>query len=314
MSLAPGPTRDAAFRSLARPAGGFSVVAIDQRESLRAMLAAGTERAVADDALVSFKLDVIRTLSSHASAFLLDTAYALEPARTHGVLDPACGLIVASDRLIQPPGQPVRDTEIDRTVVGPAKAAGATALKLLVLWHPDRGTHKRRELVRGFVELCRQAEVLSLVEGIVRPPASGQKDSAWLRTEGILAAARELTACDPDLYKAEVPTLGEGSADEIEGWSRRMTAEIGRPWVVLSSGVQPDRFAQAVEACCRGGASGFVAGRAIWTNALMVPDRIERLEEISAGLLDQLGTIVDAYARPWPNAVPTGSGAIPGTL
>ena len=58
-------------------------------------------------------------------------------------------------------------------------------------------------------------------------------------------------------------------------------------------------FPRAVEASCRGGASGFLAGRALWTATLGADDPTEILRERSVPRLRELGEIVDAHARPW---------------
>ena len=71
------------------------------------------------------------------------------------------------------------------------------------------------------------------------------------------------------------------------------------PWVVLSQGVDPDRFPAAVEAACRGGASGCLAGRALWSAAVGDDDPAPAVRTVSAPRLDELGRIVDAHGRPW---------------
>jgi sulfofructosephosphate aldolase len=67
------------------------------------------------------------------------------------------------------------------------------------------------------------------------------------------------------------------------------------PWVVLSQGVPPDEFPLAVEHACRGGASGFLAGRALWTNTLDAEDPTELLRTQSVERLEQLIEIVDRH-------------------
>jgi sulfofructosephosphate aldolase len=69
--------------------------------------------------------------------------------------------------------------------------------------------------------------------------------------------------------------------------------------VVLSQGVAPDRYPAAVEAACSGGASGMLAGRAVWTATLGADDPTEQLRAHSVPRLQQLGAIVDAHGRPW---------------
>ncbi len=80
-----------------------------------------------------------------------------------------------------------------------------------------------------------------------------------------------------------------------------MTASLPCPWVVLSSGVSIDDFPAAVEAACRGGASGFLAGRAVWRDAIG-PDPEPALRERSVPRLRRLAEVVDATARPWHEA------------
>src|SRR6185503_1006991 len=112
-------------------------------------------------------------------------------------------------------------------------------------------------------------------------------------------AARELGATGPSLYKCQVPLAGRGDPDEITRWAREIDAALPMPWVVLSQGVDADDFPRAVEAACKGGASGMLAGRAVWTAALAADDPTELLREHSVPRLQELARIVDAHGRPW---------------
>jgi sulfofructosephosphate aldolase len=75
------------------------------------------------------------------------------------------------------------------------------------------------------------------------------------------------------------------------------------PWVVLSQGVAVDDFPGAVEASCKGGAAGFLAGRALWTSTLGADDPTRLLRERSVPRLQELVAIVDEHARPWREKV-----------
>lgn len=296
---------DATYDSLARPTGTFAMVAIDQRESLRSLLADGTGRVVTDDDLVRFKVDVARLLSPFASALLVDEPYGLGPIRDAGALQGSCGLIVAADRLMQQAGGVVEGTSLDTSSAIAGVNAGAAALKLLVLWFPHAGVQERQLLVSEFIELCRRHGTMAIVEGVVRPAPSGLHTAGdpWLAEDGIVEAAAELCAAGPDLYKCEVPTHGTAEPGQIESLARDVTHAVGRPWVVLSQGVAPERFASAVEAAAKGGASGFLAGRAIWAPALRTPDPLDYLTNESTAVLVELGAIVDRFARPWRRAL-----------
>jgi sulfofructosephosphate aldolase len=289
-----------AFATLARPSGGFAMVAIDQRESLRAMLSPSDPYGVSDADLVEFKHEVTLALAGHASAILFDRSYGMPAIEAVATLAPAPGLILAADLFDQVPGGPIRSVAVDHQAGAVARAVGATALKLLIPWRVDRPASDRAALVREFVEICHEYRMLALVEAVVQD--DGSHPPAWLWAEGIMSAAKEMAGYDFDLYKAQVPTLGAGSSQEILDLSSTLTAVIGRPWVVLSSGVPVDQFERAAEAACRGGASGFLAGRAIWTSALAAGNRAAHLADVSLSRLERLAEMVDRDARPWSDA------------
>ena len=292
---------------IARPSGTFAMVAMDQRESLRAMFAERLDGPIEVERRVAFKVAVARILSPHASALLVDRDEGLDPILRPGVLDPACGLIIAADDLVQPIGAAVDDTRFDRSVdLVDAARRGAVAAKLLVIWKPDRSASQRAALVREFLDASRAAGLSGVVEGVVRPPA-GVEEHAWTeREDALLEATRELGALRPDLYKGQVPWNGVGDPDRITDRCRQMTSELPCPWVVLSSGVAIGDFAAAVRAACQGGASGFLAGRAIWRDAIG-PEPEPALRERSVPRLQTLASIVDEHARPWTQA-PAGAG------
>ena len=272
------------------------MVALDQRESLRTMLGGET---IADQALTAFKIDAARALTPHASAVLLDVAFGLGPVLEAGVLAEDCGLIVAADRLVQPPGGIVEDTAVDDSVFADSEVtARADAYKLLVIWRPGRDHARRVATVRAFLDACRQRGRPGIVEGIVRPDP-GVHLTPERHAELVVEAAVELTEAGPDLYKAEVPSLGLADDQSTTAAAARLTEAIAPPWVVLSNGVRPERFDDAAVAAARGGASGFLAGRAIWLESIAAEDPRTHLETVAAARLAALAERIDGVARPW---------------
>jgi sulfofructosephosphate aldolase len=280
--------------ALARPSGTFLMVAMDQRESLRTMLVERHGGPIGDERLAAFKVAVTRELSPHASALLVDSEYGwFHTIVADRLVAPSCGLIMAVDALEQEPGEIVEDTELDRTVdVEQAVAGGVVALKLLVIWRDDARRAHRRETAREFVELARAHGILSVLEPVVRVPEVDREGA-------IVEAASELGALHPSLYKCQVPFGGKGPAAEITRWSREIDAVLPCPWVVLSQGVDPADFPRAVEAACKGGASGMLAGRAVWMSTLDDADPTRLLRQHSVPRLEQLAALVDAHATPW---------------
>ena len=273
--------------ALARESGTFAMVAMDQRESLRTMLREHRHDA-SDERMRRFKVAVARELAPSASGFLIESDYLgdVAPFVPHG-------LIVAVDALEQEPGAIVEDTALDESVdVAAAKELGAVALKLLVIWRDDDQRDERVEMSRRFVALAEQHGLLSVLEPVVRVPDEEREDA-------IVEAARELGATRPSLYKCQVPLSGRGEPEEITRHARAIDAALPVPWVVLSQGVDPADVPRAVEAACKGGASGMLAGRAVWTSTLPADDPTERLRADSARRLRELCAIVDAHGRPW---------------
>ncbi len=267
--------------AIARPNGTFAMVAMDQRESLRAMMGGDAP----DERLVRFKLAVARELGPVASGFLMDRQFGYDRVAEIGPR----GLMLAVDTLVQEPGGPVEDTGLDTALSeGGVEPGPAVGLKLLVIWRDDAERPRRLETARRFVELADSLGLLSVLEGIVR-----HED----REAAIVEAAAELSSAGPSLYKVEVPYRGRG--DGVTEACRRIDEVVPMPWVVLSNGVELADFPAAVEASCRGGASGFLAGRAVWSDLVHADDPGPALRETAVPRLESLIEIVDAHGRPW---------------
>ena len=287
-----------ALTNLARPSGALAMVAVDQREALRGMFAAHQSTPVPDSQLTQFKVDVARELSPYASALLVDQEFGIDAIINQKVLAPSCGLIAAADLLVGPAGGAATDTAVDPDV-DPLRMRdiGSVGLKFLVLWRNDETPESRLKLVDGFNQLCEKSGLPSIIEVIVKPPTDSSR--SFDREEELVIAAKEAANWKADLYKAEVPFHGEGDLVAITRNAQRITEAVGTPWVVLSNGVKAPFFADAVKACAQGGASGFLAGRAVWADIVGAADIPAALREVSIPRLEKLAEIVDQYARPW---------------
>lgn len=281
---------------LTRPSGAFAMLAVDQREAMRAMFAEHQTEPVTDAQVTEFKLAATRALTPYASAVLLDRQFVLDRAIEESAVAPDCALIAAADEFIPGPRELVADVRIDEAV-DPAhyRARGAQALKLLVIYRPDGDSAARIDMVEEFVNRCSRNGLISIIEPVSRAPLA---DPEWDWDQGVLAAARELGGLGADLFKAEIPLHGEGDEDRVRAGCAAITEAVDSPWVVLSSGVHRDRFPRAVELACAEGASGFLAGRAVWSACIAEPDPLEALGEDAVRRLEMLcQTVDDAVAR-----------------
>lgn len=280
-----------AMKKLVRPSGAFAMLALDQRESMRSMFGETQATPVSDLQIVDFKLAALRALTPYASAVLIDRPFAWDRAISERAVAPTCGLIAAADHFISGRGELITDVVIDKDF-SPAKiiADGGVAMKLLVIWRPDETAEKRVALVDDFVGRCRAHGLVSIVEPVSRKPHDGR---SWDLKDGILAAAQELGNRGADLYKSEVPRHARGAEAEVRRECAALTRAIQSQWVVLSSGVTPDEFPNAVEWACREGASGFLAGRAVWRGVIGEADVEQALKRDAIPRLQKLCDVVD---------------------
>jgi len=83
----------------------------------------------------------------------------------------------------------------------------------------------------------------------------------------------------------------------------KMAAMLTRPWVMLSAGAEAYDFERSLNYAYRAGAAGYLAGRAIWSQAFRhFPDygAIERsLASDSVAVLDQLNELTDRMGSAW---------------
>ena len=116
----------------------FSIIAMDQRNTLRRMFAAAGHDATDDD-LRTAKADVARILTPGASGLLSDPTYGVPAITAAGALASGCGLLVAAEpaerRTYQGEPRTHRDPDLNaRWVLG----QGGDALKFFLQLRADR--------------------------------------------------------------------------------------------------------------------------------------------------------------------------------
>jgi tagatose-1,6-bisphosphate aldolase len=290
----------ATLHDIAGPDGTFAVVAIDQRNTLKRMYAAAGRPDAADEELIAFKADVLGALDN-AGAVLVDPSYGV-PALARLGSRPEVGVLVAaepSDR-----GRHGNEPRVTRDPVQDAawvRALGGHALKYLVQIRADRPrvdgepdlAAEGLAVVVDVIADCRAAGVPSVIENLIYALPGEQLDP-HRRADAVIAAAVALDQLRPDLLKLEYP----GSPEAC----RRLAGSIRTPWAVLSAGVDFTEFADVLRISCdEGGASGFIAGRAVWKDAVgMEPEeRRHFLADEGRRRLDGCLDAIKGRARSW---------------
>jgi len=128
----------------------------------------------------------------------------------------------------------------------------------------------------------------------------------------VLASVAEFAKPDygVDVFKLESPV----NADAVpgvgqDGWERtqkafdEMSRLAGRPWVMLSAGAGKSEFRNILTHVYRAGASGYLAGRAIWLDACAhFPDWTRMRDALatdSVAYMQDLNALTDREAAPW---------------
>lgn len=292
----------AGLASIARPDGTLAIVAMDQRNTLRRMLTA-VNRPTDEGELRAFKVDVTAALSPSASAVLLDPEFGVPAVVEAGAMAPGCATLVA----VEPPERDTWEGE-PRARRDPLRTArwvrdmGGSAVKLLVQLRPDRVVAPGSpdlvaevvDVVQAVVDDCSSAGVPSVIETLLYLLPGEEPLDARRRAELIVESARILTETRPDLLKLEYPSDAAGC--------RAVAEVVTVPWAMLSAGMPLEAFLDAVRTSCdEGGASGFIAGRVYWKEAVAMEGE-ERKQFLATTARDRLELSLAAMqgrARPW---------------
>jgi tagatose 1,6-diphosphate aldolase len=264
---------------------------------------------------VDSKLDLIRAIASEVSAFLLDPRFGLAQAIAARALPASVGVMSS----IEDEGYYGSGSRMTKLRTGwstrKIKLIGADVCKLLWFFRPDNSTAAfQRSVLKRLVAECTALSLPLVVEPIWYPlPDEDPTNPDWKarRIEGIIESAHEASSDGVDMLKVEFP--GDVGSDEDQAKAldacKRLDAGINVPWVILSAGVSYDSFKKQVEISCKGGASGYLAGRSIWRDAVSTHDRNAKGGAIADAVarLAELNGITRAQGRPY---LPTFNGTV----
>jgi len=297
------------------PRGVFTILAQDHRGSLRRLIGPSDPTSVSDERLVAWKRRIVGALGGRASAVLLDPEYGAAQCIASGDLPGHVGLLVSLEETGYEGDPLARESRlIEGWSVAKVKRMGASACKLLVHYHPDASTEARqRAMVEKVAEACRRYDIPLFLEPVsfsIQPGVSKDSDEfARERRRVVVETARRLSGMGIDVLKAEFPVDPLREQDE-RVWREaceELTAASAVPWALLSAAVPFDLFERMVAVACEAGASGFIAGRAIWIDALRVPESdVDRVLGEAADRLTRLSALADEKGTPWYERHPLG--------
>jgi tagatose-1,6-bisphosphate aldolase len=303
---------------LATTDGFLCIAAMDHPENYLALFDKDVSR-VPHDTVVRSKMELAGELARHASGLLLDPVWSLGQAIATRTLPGTVGVLAPIEKLTYTGGGFALETEL-RPRWTPEKIAklGADGVKLYLSYRADLAeiAAQQRKLVADLVSTCRTLQLPLVVEPIWYPlPGEDPTDPAVRRqrADGIVAAAAEFGLLGVDVLKVQFPGSVSSEAERVSAAAaaRDLDAGLSVPWVLLSEGAGFDDFAVQMEIGARAGASGYIAGRAVWADGVgNLPENERRRGLTRAGeRLDTLTAIVRAHGRPWREAMPVDAAA-----
>ncbi len=319
MDMSPGKLWG--MRRMADAAGRFKMTAVDQRPPIKNPIKAvrGTPEAPYND-VRDFKLMLIEELQGESSAMLLDPHFALPGGMT--LLSPAKGLIVTlEDSIFRETAEGRLSAAIDNWSVEKIKRCGGDAVKVLAWYRPDAGVsvcQAQQDFTARIGDACARYDIPFVFELLVYPlpgeagqtrqyiEMADKKSDLVLDSVRIFAHARygiDLFKLESPLPARDVPGLGNEGAEVAQAVFDEMGRLAGRPWVMLSAGAGMSEFRNILTHACAAGASGYLAGRAIWAEAFKAfPDwdAIRNgLRAAAVPYMQDLNALTDAAATPW---------------
>jgi len=299
------------LKALADENGRFKMMAIDQRGSLKRMLAEVLSKEADEvkyEDLAEFKRIIIKVLSPYSSATLVDPIYGYPNAIKYFTKE--TGLLLCSEETggekAGKSGKEIKSSLISDWTVEKTKRTGANAVKLLIYYRGDASpdvVNHQKDITRQVGGDCRQYDLPFVLELVNYPflPDEEKDNATFARRKPKIVKdyVEEFSRSEygVDILKVEFPAnlkfakeYCQGEFDgvkrealynlsEIKDFCREVTALAGVPWVILSAGVDIDEFVENVRIATESGASGFLGGRAIWQgSAQYYPDK-EAMEE-----------------------------------
>ena len=330
MKLSPGKRKR--LESVSDSRGVIAALAIDQRDALRRLFSAELKiekPAVPREKLEEFKSFVVRALSPHASAVLLEPEYGLPAASQRAA---SSGLLMAYEVSGFEPNVPGRFPRLlEGWSVRRLVEAGAHCIKVL-LYYALSDTPEIVDRKRAWVERvgweCAGCDAPFFLEIVPYQAGVDERspEFAGCKPAILMSAMQEFSQpryC-VDVLKVGVPvtmTYVQGSsasdgtfvhsrADALELF-RRAAEVTGKPFLFLSAGVSNRVFNEALELASEAGVHfcGVLCGRATWKDGVGVfvrggPEALQKWLETEGVANIQAVNASLRHATPWLEKYP----------
>lgn len=307
----------------------INALAIDQRGSLKKMIAENSSEDVGDEGIINFKSEISRELTKYSTSILLDPEYGLPAA---GVRDENAGLLISYEKTGYDATEPGRLPDLlPNWSAKRIKELGANAVKILLYYDVDEG-EEINDIKHAFVERvgseCVAEDIPYFLE-IVTYDASDMdvKSAEYAKVKPHKVNASMKVFSDPayavDVLKMEVPVnmnFVEGYAKDGEAvytreealqYFKEQSDATHLPFIFLSAGVSAGLFQETLRFAKEAGSqfNGVLCGRATWKDAVAIYARDgkevaqEWMRTEGRKNMEDLNLAVAESATPWTEKV-----------
>lgn len=306
----------------------INALAIDQRGSLKKMIADNSTSDVGDTGIVNFKVEISQELTKYSSSILLDPEYGLPAAE---VRSEDAGLIISYEK-----------TGYDATEAGRLpdllsiwsakriKELGADAVKILLYYDVDESeeiNNQKKAFVERVGSECVAEDIPYFLEIVTYDATDDDVKSAkYAKVKPHKVNESMRVFSDPryavDVLKMEVPvnmSYVEGFAkdevvytrEEALAYFKEQSEATHLPFIFLSAGVSAKLFQETVRFAKEAGSTfnGVLCGRATWKDSVTIFARDgkeavqEWLQTQGRANIEELNRAVQESAQPWTEKV-----------
>src|SRR5579864_9147017 len=282
------------MKALSTKDGIIAAAAMDQRGSLQKSLASAKgvdQKAITPEMLSEFKTAVVRVLTPHATAILLDPEYGLDAAKARA---PNAGLLLAYEESGYDNTKPGRLPDLlPHVSVKRIVDWGADAVKVLLYYTPFDDPQVN-DIKHAFIERigaeCETHQIPFFLEFVGYDSKGGDEkglEFAKQKPQVVMGAMKEFSKPQygVDVLKVEVPinaNFVEGSSvykgqkaysrSEALDYFRQAAAIAKKPFIYLSAGVSNAQFVESLNMAAEAGTdySGVLCGRATWKDGIPI--------------------------------------------
>jgi tagatose-1,6-bisphosphate aldolase len=285
--------------------GYIRVAAIDHPENYLALFDPDISR-VGFGEVVESKLELIAAMAAEASAVLVDPVWSFGQGVLTGTVPADVGIISGLEQLAYSAAGFGTETVVrEHWTVPLLLRLGADAAKLVVFHREELAEVSAHQtaLVGEIVAQCDQAELPLVVEPLWYPLAGEDVADPGVqrdRVAAMLRSVRHFADLGPDIMKVEFPG-SIGDPDAAAEACAALDASVSVPWVLLSASATHEQFRAQLAIAAGAGACGFMAGRAIWGDAVGRHDATRRAEGARTAVrrLAELHEVLAAHGHGW---------------